>query len=70
MAPPRLLAWIDRQGEVYIAGILIDLQSGPVVREFGTAAAAYNWVSAEAAARGVPIDWLDRTPPEPPSLTC
>jgi hypothetical protein len=70
MAQPGLLAWIDRREKGYVAGIINDLEAEPVIREFGSAKAAYDWVSAEAEARGVPIDWLGRTPPDPPSLTC
>jgi hypothetical protein len=64
------LAWIDRSDDGYVAAIVGDVEAEPITKSFRSAALAYNWVSAEAEARGVPIKWRDRTPPEPPALAC
>ncbi len=71
MAPQWLLAWIDQRDAQFVARILIDGQSDPFEREFGSAASAYAWVIAVANVRGVLIDWSPCIPPpEPPLMAC
>jgi len=66
----QLLAWIDRRDKDYVAGIINDAASGPVIKVFASASEAWRWVAAEAETLGVPIKWLDRTGPTPPPLSC
>ena len=71
MKPRRILAWIDQRDAEYVARVLPEGQSEPVVREFGSAGAAYIWVIAVAEVKGGLIDWTPCIPPpEPPLLSC